>query len=175
MCLCVLIAKCFCFIQDEEIVCSVVKCQRLNCSEAPIMVPHSCCPVCPGKIRSSLSLDGIWSPEESSILRFCFGLIMLSLPEQRPSSEFWHIGVQKIFNFQSLAKSMLADRTMRLSKTETANSYQWLPEIAWKHGCAHAYGLPRHWPGLACVYLAFNLFQWNCKVYVITLTNQIQQ
>ncbi|KAK2547933.1 Chordin [Acropora cervicornis] len=33
--------------QDEEIVCSVVKCQRLNCSEAPIMVPHSCCPVCP--------------------------------------------------------------------------------------------------------------------------------
>lgn len=41
-----------CQCQDEEIVCSVVKCQRLNCSEAPVMVPHSCCPVCPALERN---------------------------------------------------------------------------------------------------------------------------
>ncbi|XP_068753523.1 chordin-like isoform X1 [Montipora capricornis] len=36
-----------CRCQDEEITCSEIKCQRLNCTEAPIVVPHLCCPVCP--------------------------------------------------------------------------------------------------------------------------------
>lgn len=36
-----------CTCEDSEIVCAPLKCQRLNCTEAPIMLPHLCCPVCP--------------------------------------------------------------------------------------------------------------------------------
>jgi len=36
-----------CTCQEGEIICSEIKCQRLNCSEAPIVLPHLCCPVCP--------------------------------------------------------------------------------------------------------------------------------
>ncbi|KAL9971414.1 hypothetical protein ACROYT_G023934 [Oculina patagonica] len=36
-----------CTCQDSEIVCAPLQCQRLNCSEAPILLPHLCCPVCP--------------------------------------------------------------------------------------------------------------------------------
>ena len=35
--------------QDGEANCSNITCQPLNCTEAPILLPHSCCPVCPGK------------------------------------------------------------------------------------------------------------------------------
>ena len=39
----------FFWFQDGEVNCSNITCQPLNCTEAPILLPHSCCPVCPGK------------------------------------------------------------------------------------------------------------------------------
>lgn len=36
-----------CTCEDSEIVCSPLQCQPLNCTEAPILLPHLCCPVCP--------------------------------------------------------------------------------------------------------------------------------
>ena len=39
----------FVWFQDGEVNCSNITCQPLNCTEAPILLPLSCCPVCPGK------------------------------------------------------------------------------------------------------------------------------
>lgn len=36
-----------CTCEEGEIICSEVKCQPLNCTEAPVLLPHICCPVCP--------------------------------------------------------------------------------------------------------------------------------
>ncbi|KAM7425845.1 hypothetical protein ABFA07_022776 [Porites harrisoni] len=36
-----------CTCKDGEVNCSNITCQPLNCTEAPILLPHSCCPVCP--------------------------------------------------------------------------------------------------------------------------------